>query len=101
MPPRLLLVALAVFGLVGCSPEVQTDYDAQNSDNFFAACTDPTIDDLIYTRLCQCVIEEVRSTVSYDRFVELDDLMVENPEGAVPDEVVDIVADCVISEAEL
>lgn len=87
--------------LVGCSDPVQTDYTAQQTENFFAACTVPVEDSILQARLCQCVFERVQTEIPYERFAEIDAELVLDPLAELPTELNVIIAGCVIEEADL
>jgi hypothetical protein len=87
--------------LVGCGPEVATDYSEQTRQAFLASCTDPLDDTLLRIELCQCVFDESQQAIPYDRFAALDAELTLDPAAALPVELTELVADCVISIAEL
>ena len=111
----ILCGALLTLGGVACAEEAVTAYGPENSDNFFASCSDPTSDSILTTRICQCAVESVEAEYLFDEFVALDDelaaadrAMEVDPDVPVdpvpvptPEALVEIVADCVILEAEL
>lgn len=92
----------AVLLLGACGSDVPADYSAETTDDFFAACTEPVEDSILRTRLCQCVIDTIQVEIPYEEFVELDaELAVEEPRIATPPVLVDVIARCVIDEADL
>lgn len=89
-----------------CGEDVQIDFAQENADAFMAACTTSPEDLLLYTRLCQCVIDTAQARLRFAEFAQIDaDLRAEGVDGApapeLPPEIVDIVAECVIEEADL
>lgn len=99
--PRL--AALVLYGLAAgaCAPEAQTEYSADTSTNFFAACSDPVGDDLLQRRICQCVYQRMEIELPYNRLVALDEELVTDPELKLAPTLVNFVAECVIQEADL
>ncbi len=80
---------------------MQTDFSAQQSENFFAACTVPVEDSILQGRLCQCVFERAQTDITFERFSEIDAQLVADPLADLPPELTEIVAECVIEEADL
>ena len=72
-------------------------YDQTTRANFMAACTAEGGDPVAPT--CECIYDELVSTVPYERFVEVDEQLtrVAAPEGdlSLPDDVAAIVEGCV------
>jgi hypothetical protein len=71
-------------------------YNATIEQNFMNSCTEdpqpgPTV--------CQCIYDEIEATVPFDRFVEIDAELDQNPD-ARPPELVDIFAQCTSGTAE-
>lgn len=101
-PRRATVLVIVASALVaGCGDDAPTDYSATTTDDFFAACTDATLDSVLHTRLCQCVIDELTSELDYATFVELSDAMAAEPAPPTAPEIVDVVADCVIEVGDL
>ena len=93
---------LAAFALVvGCGSDPPTDYSEVTSDNFLTACTAPGEDSLLRTRLCQCVFDRALTQIPYDRFVAIDKRLTEFPESPLPGDLAQLIADCVVEEADL
>ena len=44
--------------------------------------------------VCQCVYDKIEATVPFDRFVEIDEQLNENPDAPRPQELVDILTEC-------
>lgn len=97
-----VLAGLAIGGilLVRDEPAESTDYDSAVADRFLSVCTaDAT--DLGFTapsEFCACSYERISAEVLYERFVEIDEAMREDP-GAVPDEIDRIRTDCFVGTA--
>ncbi len=98
---RVAAVLLSAVLIAGCGEDAPTEYSAQNTDDFFAACTDATIDSVLHTRLCQCVIDELTSALDYAEFVDLDEAMRAEPAPPTSAQIIDVVADCVIEVGDL
>jgi hypothetical protein len=96
--PVLLLLA-------ACGAEPQSEYSEQNRNEFLAACTEPRGDTLLQIKLCQCIFDDLQSEVSYERFVEIEQelLLVTGVAGSggLPNELSQVIADCVVEEVEL
>lgn len=90
-----------VLVLSACSEPLQTEYTAQQSENFFAACNVPVEDSILQGRLCQCVFERAQVDISFERFAEIDAALVADPLAELPPELTEIIAQCVIDEADL
>lgn len=100
--PLRAAIAVGVIATgVACGEETPSEYSAQNTDDFFAACTDATIDSVLHTRLCQCVIDELTTELDFEEFVELDEAMAAEPARPTASAIVDVVADCVIEVGDL
>ncbi len=100
----LLLAGLAIaFSLTaaGCGDDVQTDYSAQNRGEFFAACTAPLSDRTLVTRICSCVFETAQKEIPYERFVEIENAIIADPVSPLAPDVAEIIATCILDEAEL
>jgi hypothetical protein len=65
-------------------------YNATIEQNFMNSCTsdaEPGPD------VCQCAYDKIEATVPFERFVEIDEELSQNPE-ARPQELVDILTEC-------
>lgn len=94
---------IAGLGLVvaGCGTDTPSDYGAENREAFMAACVDGDTDGIFQQRVCQCVYDEAEATIPFERFVEIEDALTDDEEAALPDDLVDVVARCVIEEGDL
>jgi hypothetical protein len=84
-------VILAVRG----EPETPTGYDDDVAERFVEVCTADAAD-LGFAApdaFCRCSYDRIASEVPFDRFVEIDARMGEDP-GAVPDEIDRIRTEC-------
>lgn len=90
-----------VFAIAACSPDEPTDYTAENSDGFFAACLQAPEDSFLQAKLCQCVFDNAVLEIPFERFVEIDETLTLDPLAPLPDELTAIMARCVIEEADL
>jgi len=68
---------------------VEGEYPPEVIDNFTSSCEGAGND----PAFCGCVIDEIQDTVSYDRFVEIDQELAEG--GEVPQELLDAQAACI------
>ena len=93
-----ITVSLAI---VGCGDSEQTDYSTQNRGEFFAACTAPLSDSTLVTRICSCVFEAAQREIPYERFVEIEEAIIADPESPLSPDIAQIIAGCVLDEAEL
>ncbi len=108
MERRLLRLALALIALVGlaaasCGDEVATDYTSAHRDAFLAACSSPLDDPRLLSDICVCVYDRLEDEISFSRFEAISESLVtvDGSEPPLPDEVVDAIADCFVSEADL
>lgn len=97
----LLAVGLLTFGVSACGAETPTEYSAENRDAFMAACVDGPVDGIYQQRVCLCVYEEAETNIPFERFLEIEDQLtdVENPD--LPEDLLELVAQCVIEEGDL
>jgi len=66
------------------------DYNAAIERNFMDSCTS---DAEPGEAVCQCAYDQIEATVPFDRFVEIDEQLNDNPD-ARPQELVDIITEC-------
>lgn len=97
----MALVALAGFALVGCSGDAQTDFTVDNESGFMAACTTAIEDSRLVSGICQCVFEQTEAQIPFAEFSATEEELVGSPDLELPQEITDIIADCVIEEGEL
>ena len=97
-----LLTALVVlFTMAACSVEEPNEYSDENRDAFLAACTDEGIDGLYQLRVCQCAYDEAEATIPFERFREINDDLADAEEPTLPDDMLDVLAVCIIEEGDL
>jgi hypothetical protein len=96
----LVLVGLALVG-GACSEDEPQGFTDDSRNGFLAACTRPLEDSRLTGAICQCVFDETQAQLSFERFREIDETLLADPEAELPDDVLDIVATCVIDEADL
>lgn len=96
----LALAAMAL-GTGACGGEIPDDYTVETRDNFLVACTDPLNDSILITELCECVFESAQSRFTFDRFVEFEDALRSDLEADLNTAMDDVLADCVLREADL
>ncbi len=99
--PAVIGVLVIAFAAAACSPDEPTDYTAENSDGFFAACLQSPEDSFLQAKLCQCVFDNAVLEIPFDRFVEIDESLTLDPLAPLPEELTEIMAQCVIEEADL
>ena len=66
------------------------DYNATIERNFMDSCTS---DAEPGEAVCQCAYDQIEATVPFDRFVEIDEQLNDDPD-ARPQELVDIITEC-------
>lgn len=97
----MVVVAIGGILLLREDPDDPTDYDDAVADQFLSVCTaDAT--DLGFTapaEFCRCSFDRIRVEIPFERFVEIDAAMREDP-GAVPEEIDRIRTDCFVGTAE-
>ena len=73
----------------------QTDYDESVAERFLSVCTADAAD-LGFTDpdgFCRCSYDRIRAEIPYERFVEIDAAVSEDP-GGLPDEIDRIRTEC-------
>ena len=96
---RLIVVAAAV--TAACGTDAPTEYRAENQEAFMAACVDGPVDGIYQQRVCQCVYDEAEATMPFERFLEINDQLSDVDTAVLPEDLVDLVAACVIEEGDL
>jgi actin-like ATPase involved in cell morphogenesis len=71
------------------------DYTPQIEANFLASCT---AGGQVSEAVCQCSFDRIEAEIPFERFMEIDAELTENPD-AQPQELVDIVTECSEQEA--
>lgn len=98
------LLLVAAFSLAACS-EAESDegFTVDNREGFLAACTSPLDDSRLTIGVCECVIDEIvtEGRLTPERFEQIELRLTEDPEAELPADVVAIMADCIIDEADL
>ncbi len=97
----VLLFTVSSVTLPACSPGEPTDYSEQTRDAFLASCAEPLEDALLRIELCQCVFDESQKKIPYERFEEIEADLLLDPAAELPTQFNEIIADCVISIADL
>ena len=98
---RLLGLVALVLAFSACADEEPQEFTADTRSGFLAACTDPLTDSRLTSSICQCVFDETQTQLSFDRFEQIDELLLLDPEAELPEELVDIIAECVMEAARL
>lgn len=120
MNERVAMAAVASLAMVlaGCGADQEpTDYAIENRNDFLVACARPLNDPRLLNDVCACAYDRIEMEYSFDDFVELDarltadrqadaaDLEVSGADTSTPSdlpaEIIEIVADCFIEEADL
>ncbi len=100
-PWRLLALGILAAGLAACGTETPTEYSAENQEAFMAACVDGSVDGVYQQRVCRCVYDEAQETIPFERFLEINDALVDVETAVLPDDLLDVIARCVIEEGDL
>ena len=105
---RSMKVVLAILTLIAipltaaaCSQEEPQEFTNDNRDGFLAACTEQLEDTRLTSAICQCVFDESQVRIPFVRFTTIERELQEDRERELPEELVDIIAQCVIDEGEL
>lgn len=96
-----VVATVAALALTACAEEEPQDFTADTRTAFLTACTEPLADSRLISAICGCVFEESQVALSFDRFEAIDEDLVLDPDTDLPDDVAEIVAGCIIEEAEL
>lgn len=96
-----LLLALGLAVIASCGTDEATEYGDENREAFLAACTDGGSDGLYEQRVCQCVYDEAEASIPFERFREVNDELADAEDPALPDELLDALAVCIIEEGDL
>jgi hypothetical protein len=91
----------AVFLVVACAEDVPVDYSQQTRDDFLTACTVPLEDTLLQVKTCQCIFDKAQLTVPYSWFSRYEEDLIGDPLALVPGKLAQVVADCIVEEADL
>ena len=99
---RLVLLAavVPVSWVVACGSDTPAVYSDETRANVLAGCRAET-DRPLVVDLCACTYRSVRSAISYERFQEIDQQLRESPDAPLPDDVVALLAGCIIDVANL
>lgn len=92
----LLLVVLA-----GCGTETPTEFSVENQEAFMASCVDAEVDGIYQQRVCLCVYQEAESTIAFERFLEINNQLEDAEDPSLPDDLLELVAQCAIEEGDL
>ena len=94
------LVSVTLWGSA-CGVEEPTEYSDENRDAFLAACVDGETDGLYEQRVCRCVYDEAEATIPFERFREINDQLAEADDVVLPEDLLEVLAICVIEEGDL
>jgi hypothetical protein len=97
------VLAAAVIGgilLLRGDSDDQTDYNGAVADRFLAVCTADATDAGFNDPggFCRCSYDRIRAEIPFERFVEIDAAMRDDP-TAVPDEIDRIRTECFVEAA--
>ncbi|MEM9562358.1 MAG: hypothetical protein AAGA93_07080 [Actinomycetota bacterium] len=101
------LAAAAALLVAACSEDEPQDFTADNRTGFLAACTQPLDDSRTISAVCQCVFDETQAQLTFERFRSIDDELIaqaddeEIDDPSLPDDLAEIIAGCLIAEADL
>ncbi len=97
------LIVVAMLGLLAsaCAEDEPTDFTVDNETGFLAACSEPVEDAELVGDVCQCVFERTQAEFPFEDFSAMDDALKADPEQELQAEINSIIADCVISAADL
>ena len=98
---QLIAAATVALGLSACGTETATEYSAENQEAFMAACVDGPIDGVYQQRVCRCVYEEAQDTIPFERFLEINEELADVENSVLPEDLLDVIAGCVIEEGDL
>jgi hypothetical protein len=93
----LVLVGLLA---VGCGRPAPQDYTDQTRAELMAACQ-AEHDPPLVGDICACVYRSLQVEVAYERFQEIDRELRLEPHAPLPDDVVDLLAECIIEVGNL
>jgi hypothetical protein len=97
----LAAVVMAV-ATVSCGADEQVyDFTGETRDGFLLACTTQLDDSRLTTAVCQCVFDETQRRLSFDEFEAVDRQLIDDGDAPLPDEVVEVMAGCIVDEANL
>ena len=96
----LLAAVVPVFWVGACGSDTPAVYSDETRANVLAACRADT-DRPLVADICACTYRSVRSGISYERFQQIDQQLRESPETPLPEDVVALLAECIIDVANL
>lgn len=93
-------VALVAALVSGCGEGPPAAYTDETRSNVLAPCHAET-DPAMVGDVCACTYRSIRTGVPFDRFRQIDQQLREDPTAPLPDDLVELLADCVIEVADL
>ncbi len=88
--------------LAGCGEELAvTDYTSASKEDYLLACADPLEDPSLVSDVCRCVYDQVEGEYSFDEFAQLDVALRNDQLAPLPDNVIEAMSDCFLSESGL
>ncbi len=97
----LILGFVMAVAATACSEEAPTDFTADNETGFLAACSEPVEDAELIGDICQCVFERTQAEFPFEEFSSMDEALKVEPGQGLQAEINSIIADCVVSAADL
>jgi hypothetical protein len=97
---RLVPVVVLLAVLAGCGSEAPAEYSDETRANVLASCADDT-DGALTGDVCACAYRSIRTRLPYERFAEIDQDLRARPGSPLPDDVLELVAGCIVEVGEL
>ncbi len=112
---------LLAVGAAGCSNDLEpTDYAVENRTGFLTACARPLDDPRLLNDVCACAYDRIEAELRFEEFVDLDTELLTASQATtsdtatsdaraqpgtetdgLPEEIVQLIADCFVEEAGL
>lgn len=96
----LMIVVVGVGTACGAEPE-PVDFGVDNRDAFLAGCTASTEDSRLVRDICECAYEEIRASYDLAELAAVEESLKLDAFAPLPPIVVSVLADCLVSEADL
>ncbi|MFV0258549.1 MAG: hypothetical protein ACK5PP_08905 [Acidimicrobiales bacterium] len=97
----VVLLAGSVLAGCGSDEDEAVGYSDAGKEAFLAACTDPDLDPRVVRDVCECTYDRVERTIPYDQFADAEQRLILDPVAPLPDAMAEIMADCLVAEADL
>ena len=96
----VVLVLPAVVALAGCGDDGPSDYTDESRTNVLTACVTEA-DRPLVGDVCTCAYRSIRTDIPFDRFAEIDEQLRARPDDPLPDDLLAVLAGCVIEVGQL